>query len=82
MSEMTEQGIDISQNTIQNTLFYHITYPAPSEAQRNRNEHIIIEYSNRWRLEYLCSMVIMTIRVYWHYYTWFILLLGLIEFCQ
>lgn len=63
MSEMTEQGIDISQNTIQNTLFYHITYPAPSEAQRNRNEHIIIEYSNRWRLEYLCSMLIMTIVV-------------------
>jgi len=65
MSEMIEQCIDISQNTIQNTIqntpFYHITYPAPGEAQRNRNEHIIIEYSNRWRLEYLCSMVIMTI---------------------
>ena len=63
MSKKAEQVIDMSQNTIQNAIFYHITYPAPSETQRNRNEHIIIEYSNSWRLEYLCSMLIMTIVV-------------------
>lgn len=67
MAEITHLEIDISQNALhninQNTILYHITYPVSSEAQRNRNEHIVIEYSNRWRLEYLCSMFIMTIGV-------------------
>ena len=66
MVEITHLKIDSSQNAfhnIQNPILYHITYPVPSEAQRNRNEHIVIEYSNRWRLEYFCSMFIMTIGV-------------------
>ena len=64
MTEITHLEIDISQkafHNIQNPTLYHITYPVP--AQRNRNEQIVIEYSNRWRLEYFCSMFIMTIGV-------------------
>ena len=61
MSRIVE--IDISHNIIHNAMFYHITYPAPSETQRNNNEQIVIEYSHRWHLEYVCSMFIMSIVV-------------------